>query len=80
MNYEQRGKTIDERAKKKWERKEIGDPEEKGRENSDDNSLSEEDACDDSALFIYFLLAEEPDLKRGGKKKVSLGLGSAAHE
>lgn len=78
MNYEKQGKTKDERAKKR-ERKEIGDPEEKGRENSDDNSLSEEDACDDSALFIYFFLAQL-DLKRGGKKKVSLGLSSAAHE
>lgn len=77
MNYEKQGKTKDERAKKR-ERKEIGDPEEKGRENSDDNSLSEE-ACDDSALFIYLFLAQL-DLKRGEKKKVSLGLSSAAHE
>lgn len=51
MNYGKRGKTIDERAKER-EKKESGDPEENGRKNSDDNGLSEEDVCYDSALFI----------------------------
>lgn len=67
MNYEKRGKTKDERAKKGRERKSVIQKR-KGRENSDDNSLSEEDACDDSALFIYFFLAQL-DLKREGKKE-----------
>lgn len=68
MNYEKQCKTIDERAKK-GRKKRTGDPEEKGRKNSDDNRLSEEDVCYDSASFIFSWRSST--WKRGGGVLVS---------